>query len=199
MHYSARPNVEIISRRLWRTAALVECKIKRRNIKSDQRIVDWIIPTFVTRPPWGIIVRSSMVFLSPSERDIWPQRLTLNRTKQQQRGRIALMIYAKPHAVASFVAAAVAIGMLGAEKLRAQPVAPSPVDCDRYAQDYARNHSRNGQVIRGAGGGALLGAGIGALAGGAGAGAANRCWGRRSHRGRPARAACIGNLQPRLP
>ena len=64
------------------------------------------------------------------------------------------------------------LGMLGAEKLRAQPVVPSPVDCDRYAQDYARTHSRNGQVIHGAGGGALLGAGIGALAGGAGAGAA---------------------------
>jgi uncharacterized protein YcfJ len=63
----------------------------------------------------------------------------------------------------------VLLGMLGAEKLHAQP---SPVDCDRYAQEYARNHSRDGQVIRGAGGGALLGAGIGALAGGAGAGAA---------------------------
>jgi hypothetical protein len=67
------------------------------------------------------------------------------------------------------VAGVTVVGMLGAEKLRAQP---SPVDCDRYAQEYARNHSRNGQVIRGAGGGALLGAGIGALAGGAGAGAA---------------------------
>jgi hypothetical protein len=66
------------------------------------------------------------------------------------------------------------LGVFGAEKLRAQPspVAPSPVDCDRYAQEYARTHSRNGQVLRGAGGGALLGAGIGALAGGAGAGAA---------------------------
>ena len=69
-----------------------------------------------------------------------------------------------------FLAGGIAVlGMLGAEKLRAQP---SPVDCDRYAQDYARNHSRNGQVLRGAGGGALLGAGIGALAGGAGTGAA---------------------------
>jgi hypothetical protein len=69
-----------------------------------------------------------------------------------------------------FVAGGVAVlGMLGAEKLRAQP---SPIDCDRYAQDYARTHSRSGQVLRGAGGGALLGAGIGALAGGAGAGAA---------------------------
>ena len=73
------------------------------------------------------------------------------------------MTYAK----ALFLAGGLAVlGMLGAEKLRAQP---SPVDCDRYAQDYARNHSRNGQVLRGAGGGALLGAGIGALAGGAGA------------------------------
>jgi hypothetical protein len=61
------------------------------------------------------------------------------------------------------------LGMLSADRLCAQP---SPVDCDRYAQDYARNNSRNGQVLRGAGGGALLGAGIGALAGGAGAGAA---------------------------
>ena len=69
-----------------------------------------------------------------------------------------------------FVAAGVAVlGMLAAGKLGAQP---SPVDCDRYAQDYARTHSRNGQVIHGAGGGALLGAGIGALAGGAGTGAA---------------------------
>jgi hypothetical protein len=67
------------------------------------------------------------------------------------------------------VGGAVVLGMFGAEKLRAQL---SPVDCDRYAQEYARNHSRNGQVIRGAGGGALLGAGIGALAGGAGTGAA---------------------------
>jgi hypothetical protein len=75
-----------------------------------------------------------------------------------------------PYAKVLFVVGGLAVfGMLGAEKLRAQP---SPVDCDRYAQDYARTHSRNGQVIRGAGGGALLGAGIGALAGGAGAGAA---------------------------
>jgi len=76
------------------------------------------------------------------------------------------MTYAK----VLFVVGGVAVlGILGTEKLRAQP---SPVDCDRYAQEYARNHSRNGQVIRGAGGGALLGAGIGALAGGAGTGAA---------------------------
>ena len=77
-----------------------------------------------------------------------------------------IMTYAKVLVLAGGVAV---LGMLGAEKLRAQP---SPVDCDRYAQDYARNHSRNGQVLRGAGGGALLGAGIGALAGGVGAGAA---------------------------
>src|SRR5215831_5722096 len=76
------------------------------------------------------------------------------------------MIYAKPYAIALFVVATAAVGMLGASRQ------PSPVDCDRYAQDYARTHNRNGQVLRGAGGGALLGAGIGALAGGAGAGAA---------------------------
>src|SRR5215813_530377 len=76
------------------------------------------------------------------------------------------MIYGKVLVVVGGVAV---LGMLGAEQLRAQP---SPVDCDRYAQEYARTHSRNGQVLRGAGGGALLGAGIGALAGGAGAGAA---------------------------
>jgi hypothetical protein len=76
------------------------------------------------------------------------------------------MTYAK----VLFVVGGVALlGMLGVQKLRAQP---SPVDCDRYAQDYARNNSRNGQVLRGAGGGALLGAGIGALAGGVGTGAA---------------------------
>src|SRR5262249_59098535 len=76
------------------------------------------------------------------------------------------MIYGKVLVVVGGVAV---LGMLGAEQLRAQP---SPVDCDRYAQEYARTHSRNGQVLRGAGGGALLGAGIGAVAGGAGAGAA---------------------------
>src|SRR5262249_6723217 len=76
------------------------------------------------------------------------------------------MIYGKVLVVVGGVAV---LGMLGAGQLRAQP---SPVDCDRYAQEYARTHSRNGQVLRGAGGGALLGAGIGALAGGAGAGAA---------------------------
>jgi uncharacterized protein YcfJ len=76
------------------------------------------------------------------------------------------MTYAK---VLFVVGGVTLLGMLGAEKLRAQP---SPADCDRYAQEYARNQSRNGQVIRGAGGGALLGAGIGALAGGAGTGAA---------------------------
>ena len=79
------------------------------------------------------------------------------------------MSYAK---VLFLVAGVTVLGMLGAEKLRAQP---SPVDCDRYAQDYARNHSRNGQVLRGAGGGALaggagtgaaIGAGVGALTGG---------------------------------
>ena len=70
------------------------------------------------------------------------------------------MSYAK---VLFLVAGVTVLGMLGAEKLRAQP---SPVDCDRYAQDYARNHSRNGQVLRGAGTGAAIGAGVGALTGG---------------------------------
>ena len=60
------------------------------------------------------------------------------------------MSYAK---VLFLVAGVTVLGMLGAEKLRAQP---SPVDCDRYAQDYARNHSRNGQVLRGAGQGAAM-------------------------------------------
>ena len=81
------------------------------------------------------------------------------------------MTYAKTLFIVGGIAV---LGMLHAEKPLAQttPVTPSPVECDRYAQEYARTHSRNGQVIRGAGGGALLGAGIGALAGGAGAGAA---------------------------
>ena len=62
-----------------------------------------------------------------------------------------------------------AFAMLSIQALRAQP---SPADCDWYARDYAQNHSANGQMVRGAAGGALLGAGIGALAGGAGVGAA---------------------------
>ena len=82
-----------------------------------------------------------------------------------------MLNYAK---VLVVVGGVIGVGMLDVGMLRAQttPVTPSPVDCDRYAQEYARTHSRNGQVIRGAGGGALIGAGIGALAGGAGAGAA---------------------------
>ena len=104
-----------------------------------------------------------------------------------------VMTYAK----VLFVMGGIAVlGMLGAEKLRAQP---SPVDCDRYAQDYARNHSRNGQVLRGAGGGALLGAGIGALAGGAGTGAAIGAGVRCPHRRRPAYVPCIENIQSRVP
>jgi H+/Cl- antiporter ClcA len=44
--------------------------------------------------------------------------------------------------------------------------------CDAYARDYARNASRQGQVVRRGALGGLLGLGIGAAAGGAGAGAA---------------------------
>jgi len=102
------------------------------------------------------------------------------------------MSYAK---VLFLVAGVTVLGMSGAEKLRAQP---SPVDCDRYAQDYARNHSRNGQVLRGAGGGALLGAGIGALAGGAGTGAAIGA-GVGALTGGVRHVPCIENIQSRVP
>ena len=44
--------------------------------------------------------------------------------------------------------------------------------CDAFARDYARNASRQGQVVRRGALGGLLGLGIGAAAGGAGAGAA---------------------------
>ena len=71
--------------------------------------------------------------------------------------------------VLAIVSVLAVFSLLGAETLKAQP---SPGECDWYAQDYARYHSANGQVVRGAAGGALLGAGIGALAGGAGVGAA---------------------------
>jgi hypothetical protein len=98
------------------------------------------------------------------------RRLGLSSPPRRQE-EINMLTYAK---VVVFISAVIVVGMLSPQKLRAQsvPVQASPVDCDRYAQEYARTHSRNGQVIRGAGGGALLGAGIGALAGGAGAGAA---------------------------
>ena len=74
------------------------------------------------------------------------------------------MTYAK----VLFVVGGVAVlGMLGAEKLRAQP---SPADCDRCA--LCAQSQPEWEVLRGAGGGALLGAGIEALAGGAGTGEA---------------------------
>ena len=86
------------------------------------------------------------------------------------------MSYAK---VLFLVAGVTVLGMLGAEKLRAQP---SPVDCDRYAQDYARNHSRNGSV-----------------SGRRGNGSGDRRWRRRPHRRRPAYLPCIKNVQSRVP
>lgn len=44
--------------------------------------------------------------------------------------------------------------------------------CDAFARDYARNASRQGQVVRRGALGGLLGLGIGAATGGAAAGAA---------------------------
>src|SRR5262245_35066696 len=49
---------------------------------------------------------------------------------------------------------------------------PSAVVCDSYARSYAEQASRQGQVLRGAGGGSLIGLGLGALAGASGVGAA---------------------------
>lgn len=63
----------------------------------------------------------------------------------------------------------VLFNVVGATTLSARP---SPAACDRYAQNYSHHYSRNGQVIGGAGRGALVGAGIGALSGRAGRGAA---------------------------
>lgn len=71
--------------------------------------------------------------------------------------------------VSSVIGGLAVFAVVGSAALRAQP---SAADCDWYARDYARDHSANGQMVRGAAGGALLGAGIGALAGGAGVGAA---------------------------
>jgi len=71
--------------------------------------------------------------------------------------------------VISIISGFAIFATVGVGALHAQP---SSADCDWYARDYARDHSANGQMVRGAAGGALLGAGIGALAGGAGVGAA---------------------------
>jgi len=54
----------------------------------------------------------------------------------------------------------------------AQSYRPSAVVCDSYARSYAEQASRQGQVLRGAGGGSLIGLGLGALAGASGVGAA---------------------------
>jgi hypothetical protein len=53
-----------------------------------------------------------------------------------------------------------------------QARAQSAMACDRFADNYAASHARQGQVIGGAARGSLLGAGIGAVFGGAGTGAA---------------------------
>lgn len=50
--------------------------------------------------------------------------------------------------------------------------AASATVCDAYARNYAKQASRQGQVVGGAARGSLIGLGIGALAGGAGVGAA---------------------------
>ena len=68
-----------------------------------------------------------------------------------------------------FVLSVMVFGVLGMKTLSAKP---SPAECDRYAQNYARHQSANGQTVRGAGRGALVGAGIGAISGRAGRGAA---------------------------
>jgi hypothetical protein len=59
-----------------------------------------------------------------------------------------------------------------ATNARAQSARPSAASCDRYAHNYAKNASRQGQVLGGAAVGSLVGLGIGAIAGGAGVGAA---------------------------
>jgi hypothetical protein len=70
-------------------------------------------------------------------------------------------------------ALAVAIGLFA---ISATPhhayAAPTSRACDAWARDYARNASRQGQVVKRGMFGGLLGLGIGAATGGAGAGAA---------------------------
>ncbi|MCP4621770.1 MAG: hypothetical protein GY844_35645 [Bradyrhizobium sp.] len=58
--------------------------------------------------------------------------------------------------------------LAGAENASAQ----SARECEFYAQDQVRRASANGQVVSGAGRGALVGAGVGAISGRAGRGAA---------------------------
>jgi hypothetical protein len=50
--------------------------------------------------------------------------------------------------------------------------AQSGVNCGHYANSYAQNASRQGQVLRGGAVGSLVGLGIGSIAGAGGAGAA---------------------------
>ena len=60
------------------------------------------------------------------------------------------------------------IGSAGVDVAMAQ----SATACDAYARNYAKNASRQGQVLGRGAVGALMGAGIGAAFSGAGAGAA---------------------------
>jgi len=70
--------------------------------------------------------------------------------------------------VLSLIVGLALAGVCGAETARAQ----SSVECHYYAVDYSQYRSANGQVFRGAAGGALLGAGIGSFSGRMGKGAA---------------------------
>jgi hypothetical protein len=72
----------------------------------------------------------------------------------------------------TLMSAAVAVAFLLAA-LPLQPThAASSRACDAWARDYARNASRQGQVVRRGLFGGLLGVGIGAATGGGAAGAA---------------------------
>jgi hypothetical protein len=72
------------------------------------------------------------------------------------------------HILIVLSAAALLVPLAGASPARAA----SSRACDAWARDYARNASRQGQVVRRGLFGGLLGVGVGAAAGGAGAGAA---------------------------
>jgi hypothetical protein len=65
-----------------------------------------------------------------------------------------------------------ALSMLIAPAYDGIAYAASSRACDAFARDYARNASRQGQVVRRGVLGGLLGVGIGAATGGAAAGAA---------------------------
>lgn len=68
----------------------------------------------------------------------------------------------------SLFAVGLLIGLACVETVQAA----SATACDAYARDYARQASRQGQVVGGAARGSLIGLGIGAIAGGGGVGAA---------------------------